>query len=896
MIMAVRRYPGVQPFGDDDIQRELFRGRDEEQYELLQLVLAERLVLLFARSGIGKSSLINAGLLHSLRERGYFPMVVRVSGSPEGPIASLYEGIRAAATDAQQRWQIASEPDEASWNRTSLWHFFKTSSFWRGPKLLHPVLVIDQFEELFTLYSAAERRQLVDELSDLVRGTRPRDHADREAPGLSDAPPEVKVVLALREDFYAQLEELRQRIPAIYKAPFRLGPLSREKARHAIVEPAGLEDDDLSVPPFEWSDDAVTKVLDFLSEQQMGEGRKQIGDEIEPFQLQLICQHVEDLVGEEGLDAISTDHLGGDEGLTRVLSSFYERSLAKICDKFRGDADLRPRLEKLCEYGFITARGRRLLREESTIMQEDGVSPEILRELVELRLLRKEPRVGDNYYELTHDTLIEPIKLSRLEREQREARAREEQRAREALEHAERERQLKRRVQIAAAGALLLLVVGGAAWVHADRQRAAAAEQAEARARQAQQAEAAARRAQATAQQAEKAQQAAVQQAEKAATVAGEAVLQAEKATTVASEAVLQAKRVEINAQLTRLQEEQIRARQQVQEAEAIAKGGGEEARLQFEQAKAHLAQIERQAAQQIDQLNAAERTVADKQQQAKATDRQMAQADSEDVERQLEEVKQSLGQIEKTAQIQEAAPMSEEVIEEEILQDGAAEAAVQEVALDTESAPASEGAVGQEPSASGGAMAESAQAQESTAGAFGQFRAAFSELSLCEKFDALASFEPDRPFGEQAEFRLVEQERLRQLGDQFPIVVTQSNLVAGPTVAGPARTAWQECEALPPGRALHYDPNTTVCIYSWLSYAGHNGAAVVIEILDPNGKSILSRLYGIDRNPLMGERLGYRIWTGKFVSAPGEHQILIYDPNVGKEKELICQTRFDIE
>ena len=332
---------------------------------------------------------------------------------------------------------------KSNWNRTSLWHFFKTSSFWRGPKLLRPVLVIDQFEELFTLYPAAEYRQFIDELSDLVRGTRPRESADREAPGLSDAPPEVTVMLALREDFCAQLEELRQRIPAIYKAPFRLEPLARKQARHAIVEPAGLEDDDLAVPPFNWADDAVTKILDFLSEQQMGEGRKQVGDEIEPFQLQLICQHVEDLVGERGLATIAADDLGGNEGLTRVLSGFYESCLTKICDRFKDEPDLRQKLEELCEYGFITARGRRLLREESTIMQEDGVSAEILRELVELRLLRKEPRVGDNYYELTHDTLIEPIKLSRLDREERAARALEEQRVREAREHAERERSLR---------------------------------------------------------------------------------------------------------------------------------------------------------------------------------------------------------------------------------------------------------------------------------------------------------------------------------------------------------------------------------------------------------------------------------------------------------------------
>ena len=97
---GVSRYPGVQPFGDDAVQRRLFRGRDEEKYELLQLVLAERLVLLFARSGIGKSSLINAGLLEPLREQDYFPMVVRVSGSPGGPLDSIYDGIKAATGTA----------------------------------------------------------------------------------------------------------------------------------------------------------------------------------------------------------------------------------------------------------------------------------------------------------------------------------------------------------------------------------------------------------------------------------------------------------------------------------------------------------------------------------------------------------------------------------------------------------------------------------------------------------------------------------------------------------------------------------------------------------------------------------------------------------------------------
>ena len=129
--MTARRYPGVQPFGDNEIQRELFRGRDEEKYELLQLVLAERLVLLFARSGIGKSSLISAGLLEPLRDRGYFPMVVRVSGSSDGPLESLYEGIRAftvffkKAADADIKVRLTDRRSAAKHLASPGWARFK---------------------------------------------------------------------------------------------------------------------------------------------------------------------------------------------------------------------------------------------------------------------------------------------------------------------------------------------------------------------------------------------------------------------------------------------------------------------------------------------------------------------------------------------------------------------------------------------------------------------------------------------------------------------------------------------------------------------------------------------------------------------------------------------------
>ena len=225
------------------------------------------------------------------------------------------------------------------------------------------------------------------------------------------------------------------------------------------------------------------------------------------------------------------------------------------------------------------------------------------------------------------------------------------------------------------------------------------------------------------------------------------------------------------------------------------------------------------------------------------------------------------------------------------------AKAAKEEVLLEGH-AEASAPAASQEPAAD--ETTGSTEAQESAALAFEQFRTTFNKLSLCEKFDAVASFEPDRPFGEQAEFKLIEQEKLNQLGGAFPVVVTQSNLVAGPAAPGPADTAWQQCESLTPEKGQRYDPNTTVCVYSWLRYTGDQRSPITLEILDPDQKPIFERGYNISRNPLMGDRVGYRVWTGKAVRVPGQHQILIHGSKAGKDKaskdaELLCRTTFDV-
>ena len=68
----VNRYPGSQPFEDRSLDRKLFKGRETERKKLLHLILSERFVVLYSKSGVGKTSLLNAGVFKNLGKGSIF--------------------------------------------------------------------------------------------------------------------------------------------------------------------------------------------------------------------------------------------------------------------------------------------------------------------------------------------------------------------------------------------------------------------------------------------------------------------------------------------------------------------------------------------------------------------------------------------------------------------------------------------------------------------------------------------------------------------------------------------------------------------------------------------------------------------------------------------------------
>ena len=408
------RYKGTAPFQYSPVDRRTFFGRDREIRSLLSLVLAERLVVVFGKSGTGKSSLINAGLLEPLRERAYFPITIRLSDPERGPVDGLLDAVRAAgrAADVEIGGGAASD----------LWGFFKTAEFWsRRDDLLQPVLILDQFEELFTLHAPRARADFIAQLAGLVRGRAAGVPAAAAVPtgasALDASAPKLKIVLSLREDHLADLEELARDIPGVLQHRIRVTGLTAASARDAIVKPAALEDAAFETPAFDYSEDAVQRILAFLARRRQKDVDVE-GSEVEPAQLQLVCQYVEDLVRARQLrrDAgmrvqISAGDLGGESRLQRVLEEFYDRTLASIDTRWK-----RRRIRQLCEQRLISRAGRRLTEAEDEIEKRYRLSVETLGQLVDARLLRPEPRLGGVFYELSHDTLVEPIQRSRRKR------------------------------------------------------------------------------------------------------------------------------------------------------------------------------------------------------------------------------------------------------------------------------------------------------------------------------------------------------------------------------------------------------------------------------------------------------------------------------------------------
>ncbi len=452
--------------------RGFFYGREDEVAELARRVQRKLLTVLFGQSGLGKTSILRAGLVPRLRGQGYCPIYVRIDYGREAPEPA--EQIKQAILRATRRSGAWTQTGVAVEGET-LWEFLH-----HRDDVLHdeagatliPLVIFDQFEEIFTLaqtddFGRARAARFIADLADLVENRPPKeleaklDQDDSAAERFDFARSDYRVLIALREDYLAPLEGLKSAMPSITQNRLRLAPMTGQQALAAVMLPGKV---------------LVTEEVAAAIVRFVAGGAELANAEVEPSLLSLICRELNDTRLAEGRSEISLDLLAGSHAT--ILSNFYERSLA----------DQPPAVRRIIEDELLTESGFRENVAEERLLSSftaAGAAPGALATLVNRRLLRIEERLDVRRVELTHDVLCAVVKQSRDLRHEREARdatermlAEQRDRAQAARHALVRARQFAVVCAVLAIGAIAAAVYG---YVSAGRARRAEARATETR-------------------------------------------------------------------------------------------------------------------------------------------------------------------------------------------------------------------------------------------------------------------------------------------------------------------------------------------------------------------------------------------------------------------------------
>ncbi|MGY6126037.1 nSTAND1 domain-containing NTPase [Paraburkholderia strydomiana] len=402
-------WPGLASFSESE--HGFFFGRDKETQALLRLVRRETLTVLHGRSGLGKTSLLNAGLFPLLRDEGRLPVYIRLDHAPDAAplVQQVFDSLVRACERAAVRCTLPA-PEE------TLWSYFQRRDveFWNDhTQLVWPVLVFDQFEEIFTAQhddeaARARAAHFFIALSEVVENRPSEDvrsllDRDPAAAGRFEfTHARVNVILSLRKDFLAELEVYRKRMPSLMYNRLPLTAMSGEQAYSAITRAGGrLVDDDIArrIIQLAWKNEptppAERSNFEFI--------------EIDPSLLSVVCSELNRKRIERGLPFIGIKLLVGAD--REILSSFYHRSLEGC------PADL----QKFVEEELITSRGDRDSRDYFEALTRGDHMRDGIELLVKRRLLRIDERRGMRRLELTHDVLTSVVRKSRDIRRAREA-------------------------------------------------------------------------------------------------------------------------------------------------------------------------------------------------------------------------------------------------------------------------------------------------------------------------------------------------------------------------------------------------------------------------------------------------------------------------------------------
>ena len=358
-----RPYPGLASFTAEDA--EYFFGREVEVEGVWKKLKRPRLLALIGPSGAGKSSFLTAGLLPALPST--WTAIISTPGSR--PFQSLAQAVAPAVAGDEQAVQalLRFEEEDAA---VSLFKRLRE-------RHAHALVIVDQFEELYTLNPPEVQEAFARLLGRLVL------EAD------------LHVILSLRDDFLIRCNAHESLAPA-FSDLTPLGPLSESALRRALVQPA-------LACGYRFEDES-------LVEEMIGEVNKERG--ALPLLAFAASRLWEKRDRERGL--LTRQAYGEIGGVAGALAQHAETALGEIGTQ-------RIPLVREMFRNLVTSQGTRAVREREELLSvfdeangsvgNRAQAEEVLNALVNARLLTSYERVGDegesrHNVEIIHESLL----------------------------------------------------------------------------------------------------------------------------------------------------------------------------------------------------------------------------------------------------------------------------------------------------------------------------------------------------------------------------------------------------------------------------------------------------------------------------------------------------------
>lgn len=444
-------YKGLQPYTEAD--RAFFFGRERDSEIITSNLYAAPLTVLYGESGVGKSSVLLAGVVPILRQTPNVAVVV-------------FRQWQDAQFASMLRAEILSAVKETTGNEAAVDLSLPLDEFLIAcNRVLHgPVFFIfDQFEEFFLYHAPSQGAEGFD-----AEWSRSVNRQDVDA----------NFLLSLREDSLSRLDRFRGRLPKLMGNMLRLKHLDEEAGRTAIRKPLEKYNEMLpdGQPRMEIEDSLVDTLLDEIQAGRvtLGAGRGQVNSQgtetrearIETPFLQMVLTRLWNEEKAEGSHVLRLDTLKQLGGAERIIRTHLDKVMEKLSDP---EQDVAAQLFRF----LVTPSGSKIAHTTDDLisyaeMPGERVEP-VLKMLgsPDVRILRPiAPPPGQQdgaRYEIFHDVLAQAVidwrtryiqEQKRLTSERKHA----EERARAAAKLREAQRRT-RRLRWGAGGLTVILIM-----------------------------------------------------------------------------------------------------------------------------------------------------------------------------------------------------------------------------------------------------------------------------------------------------------------------------------------------------------------------------------------------------------------------------------------------------